>query len=399
VKVRTVPLGEVADIANGKTPSKAQQRSTGHPVLKIRDVDELGQFRGAFESFVDPGFVRRYRGKTVESGDTLVLNAAHNADYVASKMFFAEPDTIGALATGEWLIIRPRADELDPRFASYWIRSDEARFRLKLLVKGIHLYPKDVARILCPLPPIEEQRRIAAVLDAADELRAKRREALAKLDTLTQAIFIDMFGDPAANPRRWPTIPLGRLALKFSDGPFGSNLKSDHYQDSGVRVVRLQNIGNGEFVDDVAAYISDDHFATLAKHECRPGDVLVATMGDPNLRACIQPDWLDVALNKADCVQIRVDPTSATSPWLCALLNHPSTEDMAQSLVRGQTRSRISMGRLRELSVPAPPLELQLEFGYRHAATVSQTQRCHDSSTSLDRLFASLQQRAFRGEL
>jgi type I restriction enzyme S subunit len=190
-----------------------------------------------------------------------------------------------------------------------------------------------------------------------------------------------------------------QLASKFSDGPFGSNLKSEHYTERGIRVVRLQNIGVGQFVDDDSAYISERHFASLKKHECLPGDVLVGTLGDPNLRACIQPDWLAVALNKADCVQVRPDEEVANASYICALLNLSATEAMAQDLMHGQTRVRISMGRLRSLQIPVPPIKLQREFGRRIAA-VEQLKTAHRTSlAALDALFASLQHRAFRGEL
>jgi type I restriction enzyme, S subunit len=193
------------------------------------------------------------------------------------------------------------------------------------------------------------------VLDQAEALRAKRRAALAQLDSLTQSLFLDLFGDPSTNPKGWPCKPVGELASKFSDGPFGSNLKSEHYTETGVRVVRLQNIGVGVLLDDDAAYISERHFGELRKHECLPGDVLIGTLGDPNLRACIQPAWLRVALNKADCVQLRPDERVANATYICALLNQPATERMAQDLMYGQTRVRISMGRLLGLEVPVPP--------------------------------------------
>jgi type I restriction enzyme S subunit len=154
-----------------------------------------------------------------------------------------------------------------------------------------------------PIPPIHEQRRIVTILDQADTLRAQRREMLAELEKLPQSVFVEMFGDPALNRYQWPKMPLGQTAEKFSDGPFGSNLKSSHYTESGVRVIRLQNIGIGELVDHDRAFISEEHFQSLRKHECRPGDVLIATLGDPNLRACIQPVSIEVALNKADCTK------------------------------------------------------------------------------------------------
>ena len=163
--------------------------------------------------------------------------------------------------------------------------------------------------------------------------------------------------------------------------------------------MRLQNIGVGKFVDNDKAYISEMHFGDLKKHECRPGDVLVGTLGEPNLRACIQPEWLPVALNKADCVQIRSNESIANAAFICELLNQPSTERMAQDLIVGQTRLRISMGRLRGLRVPVPPLTIQKDFSHRMNA-VEKLKAAHRASLAeMDALFASLQHRAFRGEL
>jgi type I restriction enzyme S subunit len=359
--------------------------SRGH--TKVKQSDYLSE--GAL-AVVD-------QGQELVGGFTDVEHAASRVqlpaiifgDHTRAMKFIDFPFAVGADGV-KVLKARPGVDS---RYLYRYLQT------VQLTDGGYSRHFKYLKEIDVPLPPIEEQRRIAAVLDAADDLRTRRREALAKLDTLTQAIFIDMFGDPAANPQQWPRRPLREVSVKFSDGPFGSNLKSDHYQDSGIRVVRLQNIGTGHFVNEVAAYISEDHFATLSKHECRPGDVLVATLGDPNLRACIQPDWLDVALNKADCVQIRVDERVATGEWLCAVLNHASTEEMAQSLVRGQTRTRISMGRLRDLEVPVPPLELLAQFSRLRQTASVQLRLLQTSQFELDDLFASLQQRAFRGEL
>jgi type I restriction enzyme S subunit len=116
-------LTEVAAVFNGKTPSKLEQRTEGHPVLKIKDVSELGEYRGKFESFVDPELATKFANEQVQEGDTLILNAAHNADYVASKTYHAQPATFGALATGEWLIVRPDRKALDAKFAHHWVNS------------------------------------------------------------------------------------------------------------------------------------------------------------------------------------------------------------------------------------------------------------------------------------
>lgn len=251
----------------------------------------------------------------------------------------------------------------------------------------------------CVLPPISEQRRIVEILDQADALRKRAREADAKAARILPALFLKVFGDPATNPKGWPRKRVRDLAVKYSDGPFGSNLKSEHYVPSGIRVIRLQNIGTGRFDDTDKAFISPEHFASLGRHKCLPGDVLIGTLGDPNLRACIQPNNIRVALNKADCVQLRVNREVATNHYLCWLLNMPSTLAMAQGLVLGQTRARISMGRLGELLVPQPPIHLQQSFAQRAAAVGQSMHFVAIGRSRLRELFAALMSRAFSGQL
>ena len=121
---------------------------------------------------------------------------------MASKTFYADQED-GSLATGEWLIVRWSTETVDSRSGNHWINALDVGSAFAVLSTAIHLYPKDVARLQIPLPPLAEQKRIAGILDAADALRAKRREALAQLDTLLQSTFLDMFGDPVTNPMGW----------------------------------------------------------------------------------------------------------------------------------------------------------------------------------------------------
>ena len=352
-----------------------------------------------FSGHVGADLAQKHVKQQLAGGETLVLNAAHSATHVASKTFYADHEVVGSLATGEWLIVRWSTEAVESRFGNQWINAPEIRFRIRRLVNGIHLYPKDVARLRIPLPPLAEQKRIAGILDAADALRAKRREALAQLDTLLQSTFLDMFGDPVTNPLRWPATSLSAISEQLTDGPFGSNLKTTHYVEKGVRVIRLQNIGVGELLNDDVAYISEGHFGSLPRNHCRPGDVIIGTMGDPNLRACIIPTSLPRALNKADCILMRVDMTRADHNFVCWLLNNPSMVAMALQLVRGQTRGRISLGRLKELQIYLPPMDLQHRFTAIVESVERQKARQRAHLAELDTLFASLQSRAFRGDL
>jgi type I restriction enzyme S subunit len=334
-------------------------------------------------------------------GDVL-FNATNSPELVGKSALIADLDE-PAVFSNHFLRVRVDTNLVEPRFLWRWLQLQWQRglfrSRARQWVNQATYGREALIELSIPLPSIGEQRRLAAVLDKADELRARRRASLEFLGSLNESIFLDMFGDPAANRNGYPTAPLVDLAAKVSDGPFGSHLKSSHYVDSGVRVIRLQNIGLGQFVDDNAAFISETHFASLRKHECLPGDVLVATLGDPNLRACIQPDWLSVALNKADCVQVRVDRELVTAEWLVSLLNLPSTERLAQGLVLGQTRARISMGRLRTLVVPVPPLGAQERFREVVSSVHSQRARLEQSDAAMRDAFTGLQHRAFAGQL
>lgn len=109
-------------------------------------------------------------------------------------------------------------------------------------------------------------------------------------------------------PSDWRWVTLNDIQADepraITDGPFGSNLTSSHYTSSGPRVVRLQNIGDGEFVD-AYAHISREHFNVLRLHEVLPGDLLVASLSESPPRACIAPSWLGPAIVKADCIRVR----------------------------------------------------------------------------------------------
>ena len=125
----------------------------------------------------------------------------------------------------------------------------------------------------------------------------------------------------------------------------------------------------------------------------------MGTLGEPNLRACLQPEWLSIALNKADCVQIRPKREIALPEYVAAMINQPSVERLAHSLMLGQTRTRISMGRLRELRVPVAPLEEQLRFVAAIGEILKITKATQVSFHQIQTAFSALQSRAFSGQL
>lgn len=179
-----------------------------------------------------------------------------------------------------------------------------------------------------------------------------------------------MSGDRAL-PSGWRWIRLGALTSEpdaFADGPFGSNLKTEHYTFAGARVIRLQNIGRGVFLDHDKVFVSPDHFANLTRHGVRPGDIVVAALGDgarPAGRACVIPEWFGAGLVKADCFRLRLPHDVIDPYYLTAYLNSPEALARIAAMMRGATRPRVTLGVLRALVIPLPPLTEQRRIAVR----------------------------------
>ena len=396
--MRVRRVDEVAVVFNGKTPSKSEQRDSGHPVLKIKDVDALGRFRGMFSGHVVADLARKHVKQQLAGGETLVLNAAHNATHVASKTFYADHEVVGSLATGEWLIVRWSTEAVESRFGNQWINAPETRFRIRRLVNGIHLYPKDVSRLRIPLPPLAEQKRIAGILDAADALRAKRREALAQLDTLLQSTFLDMFGDPVSNPMGWEERPLGQL----TESGFRNGLSPSTKGTVEGEVLTLSAITQGRF--DFAARKSArfDREPPPSQRLC--ADTFLICRGNGNKRlvgAGAYPDRSSDDVCFPDTmVGVVVDSEAVTSAYLEAVWRSWRVRSQIERGARTTNGThKVNQRLLSTIMFPVPPMGLQRRFAAIAQSVERQkaTQRAH--LAELDTLFASLQSRAFRGDL
>lgn len=158
-------------------------------------------------------------------------------------------------------------------------------------------------------------------------------------------------------PEGWAWASVDQLAAlenrSITDGPFGSNLKTAHYTDSGPRVIRLQNIGDGEFID-VYAHVSQEHFDTLDKHHIEAGDLVIASLGEELPRACIVPASVGPALVKADCVRFKPNADAVLPTFALFALNAPPTRERTAGSIHGVGRPRLNLGTLRTVALPVP---------------------------------------------
>lgn len=384
-------LSYFADVFNGKTPSKAEQRAEGHPVLKIKDVDDHGKFVGQFDSFVEVELANKLQAKQVQLGDTLILNAAHNADYVGSKVYKVDQDVVGALATGEWLIVRPNPNLLDAAFAYHWLTQKTTRQRIRKLVKGIHLYPTDVSQISVSFPTLPEQRRIAAILDKADAIRALRRQSMAKHDRLLMGVFLEMFGDPVTNPKGWEIQSLSELGT-LERG------KSKHRPRNAPELLGgpYPLIQTGE-VANANGYIKT-HTQTyselgLAQSKMWPAGTLCITIAANIAKTAILTFDACFPDSIVGFTPNELTTTEFIQCWLS--FRQKELEENAPE----SAQKNINLKILRELQVPLPPIESQRRFTGMARKIESLKDISNKAAAKMNEFFQALQQCAFTGKL
>ena len=276
----------------------------------------------------------------------------------------------------------------------------------------MHIYSSALKRLTVAVPPVPEQTVIARFLDHATSrieryIRAKEK-LIALLEEQKQVLVHDAVtgridvrtGKPypaykpsgveyvGEIPEKWKALSLQRLTLCRCDGPFGSGLKSSHYTDEGTRVIRLQNIGHGEFDASDAVYISADHYATLGDHSVEAGDVLIAGLGDsshPAGRACVAPMGIAPAMVKADCFRFRLN-LGVVEPQFLAFQLTATAPLVSGLLSTGATRQRVNLQSASARVVGIPSLHEQGRI-VDHVITRSQhiraTQRAARKEISL----------------
>jgi type I restriction enzyme S subunit len=251
-----------------------------------------------------------------------------------------------------------------------------------------------------PLPPLPEQRRIAAILDQADALRAKRREALAKLGEMAQAIFLEMFGDPASNPMSWSKVSLASVVATkhgIKAGPFGSALKKEEYTQTGYRVYGQEQVIAGR-LDVGNYYISPEKFDRLRSCAVQEHDLLVSLVGSFGHTLIVGAKHEPGIINPR-LLRIRCDRNLMLPTFLAAELGSDSIKRALEVASHGGTMGILNGQNLRDLKVIVPPIELQKKFVMVLQKLKALTNSVTISSDSLLLLFTSLQHRAFSGTL
>ena len=290
-------------------------------------------------------------------------------------------------------VLRPKI-EADLKYLYHFLKS------LDIPSAGYDRHYKYLKRIEVLLPPFPEQRRIAAILDQADALRAKRREALAQLDSLTQSIFIEMFGDPVANPLGWPeTLKLGAAADIVSGVTKGRKIG-----DLPTRIVPYLAVAN---VQDKALSLAgvkmiEASESEIWRYRLLRNDLLLTEGGDPDKlgRGTLWNDEMPECIHQNHIFRVRLTDAAVLPLFLNWLVGSARGKKYFLRSAKQTTGiASINMTQLREFPLLLPPMALQQSFASRVQSVEFLKAKHRAALAELDALFASLQHRAFAGTL
>ena len=387
-----VTLNDVFEIARGGSPRPIDDYITTDPGgvnwIMIGDAPEGAKYIERTKKRIRPDGAKRSR--LVKPGDFLLSNS----------MSFGRPyimKTSGCIHDG-WLVLSPRRDDVDSDFLFRYLGSAPAYAELERRAAGAtvkNLNIDVVSGVPIPLPPVAEQRRIADILDRADAMRAKRREAIGLLDGLRQSIFSQMFARRAQSSE-WTVKPLASLVRPGDSINYGV-VQPGGEVAGGVPMVRVGDIVNGAIERSRLKTISPSIDAQHRRSRLRGDEILVTCVGTIGVTALVKPS--DAGLNIARAVaRVPVDP-SVNRAYLRAYLTTSTVQRYFASELRVVSQPTLNIKQLSETPVPLPDRQMQDSFASL-VEVVDQLETAHRASLAeMDGLFASLQHRAFRGEL
>lgn len=393
-----VPMEDIFEIARGGSPRPIDSFLTDDPDgvnwVMISDATESGKYINSTKKRIREEGVKRSR--VVQPGDFLLTNS----------MSFGRPyimNTSGCIHDG-WLVLSPRNQNVSPDFFYHLLGSDFVyaefvRRAAGATVKNLNI---DLVKgVQVPLPPMPEQRRIAEVLDRAEALRAKRRAALSQLDTLTQSIFLDLFGDAAIKRSVLRRSRLEQVCASSDDikcGPFGTQLAKSEVTTRGIPLWGIRNV-NALFELATHEFLAPKTATRLAQYSLKPGDIVMTRKGTVG-NCAVYPENFPAGIMHSDLLRIRVDRSICEPIFLSHQLHYSRDVERQLALISGgAVMPGINVTKLKILEVVVPPLALQHDFALRVAA-VEKLKSAHRASLAeFDALFDVLQHRAFRGEL
>jgi len=394
---KLVPIGALVEKIRTWNPARESESDT----FRYIDIASVSQSEKRIipNREVPVGQAPSRARQLVEEGDVLVSTVRPNLNTVA----YVSEEMHGATASTGFCVLRPKSDKIHGRFLFHWVQSP--RFVADLVKQATgQSYPavsdKIIKETCLPLPHLDEQRRIAAILDQASLVRRLRLRSVEKISELSQSIFYEIFGDPLTNPNKWPDDrQLGEVAEIVSGITKGR--KPNRRETREVPYLAVINVQD-RFLRLSPLKTIDATNEEINKYKLEVDDLLLTEGGDPDKlgRGTIWQGELPTCIHQNHVFRIRLRDTSVRPIFLNWLIGSKRGKAYFLRSAKQTTGiASINKTQLRNFPLLLPPIDLQKEFE-QWIVVNDRLQKTMDAALQeKEALFLSLQQRAFRGEL
>lgn len=398
------PLNEKADVVRGVTFSKgdavAEPREGYTPVLRA------GNIQGHLILDSDLVYIPEKMvsaKQRLRRGDIVMCTSSGSAEIVG-KTAFADQDWSGSFGAF-CAVVRPKAGRCNPRYLLHYLQAPTFREWTRnssgVGIKNIKKSELDSYGI--PFPGLDEQRRIAAILDKADAIRRKREQTLALADDFLRSAYLNLVGLKHPGYQSWEPFAIESLAEdkrgSIRSGPFGSALLHSEFVDGGIAVLGIDNAVKNKFQWAERRFITREKYEELRRYRVYPKDVIITIMGTTG-RSAVVPDDIPEAITTKHLASITCDLGKVLPEVLSfAIHSDPVLTDQIRAANKGAIMDGLNLGIIRQIKIRKPPMRQQQLFADLLRKSHATIQKMITPTADGSDLFASLSQRAFRGEL
>lgn len=391
-----VKFKEIATITAGQAAPK-EFSINGIPFIRAGHLEELvsGSKLSKFPK-ISNEIAEKYKLKKLPKGS--ILFAKSGMSTKKNRIYISSEDTyfVSHLAA-----ILPSKKINTSYLARYLNWYNPTNLILDDAYPSIRL--EDIKELEIPLPNLSTQQKIANILDKADELRQYNKQLVEKYDALTQSLFLDMFGDPVKNEKKFHLRKLEDFYHSKKEGtkcgPFGGALKKHEFVEHGIPVWNMDNISKkGEFITKINLWINIEKYKSLNSYSVINGDIIISRAGTVG-KMCIVNSSFKNSIISTNLIRLRLNEKLLIPLYFVTLMT--SFKDRLGRLQTGSDGAftHMNTGVLNELQFPYPPFELQNQFAERIQLIETQKKQAQEALEKSEALFQSLLQKAFKGEL
>lgn len=313
-------------------------------------------------------------------------------DHTRLFKFVEQPFALGADGAK---VLEP-VEKLDKKFLFHYLN------QLRITSAGYSRHYKFLKETYVPVPPLPEQKRIAAILDKADAIRRKRQQAIQLADEFLRSVFLDMFGDPLINPKGFKPRLLKEFYIDEKTGtkcgPFGSALKKEEYVESGIPVWNMDNISlSGEFIDKPNLWITEVKYEELESYSIKAGDVIISRAGTVGKMGVVRSEH-SKSIISTNLIRVRFGSDLLPEYFVC-LMTYCKTRLGRLKTGPDGAFTHMNTGILDDLEFPYPPASLQRDYLLMRNQVLKILKKNGRWEEMSNNSFSAISQRAFSGQL